>query len=190
MYLYKTYIILCEGPSERAYLEELNRFLRDKNIQITFISKIVGCGHYKEISKRYKKEKKQNPTKEIIIWVDRDTYIRNDNNDRDFFNKSLFKENFYFSTMNFEDFLVMHLDTKKLSSWEDLCLKNDHFSHPLTEENYIPLFIENIFSKYTKGNIPFEINNENLQNLFCNNNLSRFKSKFASFLENTLKPYL
>lgn len=35
----KTYIILCEGSSEKAYIQLINRLLTKNNIKITFAAK-------------------------------------------------------------------------------------------------------------------------------------------------------
>ncbi len=76
-------IIVCEGPSERAYIQELNRFLKEEEIPVKFIGKSSGGGQYSIVVNEYKKVKKDNPRDEILIWVDKDRYLRNDANDMD-----------------------------------------------------------------------------------------------------------
>ena len=52
----KTYIILCEGSSEKAYIQLINRLLTKNNIKITFAVKEIGTGHFSDVEKAYKKQ--------------------------------------------------------------------------------------------------------------------------------------
>lgn len=58
----KSIIVICEGKSEKKYLQELNKFLRETSVDnsIAFIPKEVGTGHYNEVVKRYRNERKLN----------------------------------------------------------------------------------------------------------------------------------
>lgn len=79
-YTQKTYIILCEGSSEVAYIQILNRILNDNNINISFAVKEIGTGNFSDVEKAYKKQCKENKKLEKVIWVDKDIYKRNDRN--------------------------------------------------------------------------------------------------------------
>ena len=58
----KSVIVICEGKSEKKYLQELNSFLRETSVDnsIVFIPKEVGTEHYNEVVKRYRNERKLN----------------------------------------------------------------------------------------------------------------------------------
>lgn len=76
----KTYIILCEGSSEKAYIQLINRLLTKNNIKITFAAKEIGTGHFSDVEKAYKKQCTENKKIDKVIWVDKDIYKRNDRN--------------------------------------------------------------------------------------------------------------
>ncbi len=188
----KNYLVVCEGKSELVYIQELNRFLDDNNYNFTLIPKMVGCGHYTEVIRKYKKVKESNKKADIIIWVDKDTYFRNDKNDKDkYARKSNKIPDFYFSTQNFEDFLVLHLDTKILNDWMNICFQRNHHKIPMKKDTYLPLFQQHLFPNYNKGNLPFEITAELLKCLFKNNKDNRvfFKCQFASFIKEKMDKY-
>lgn len=184
------YIIICEGNSEYAYIQKLNRFLSENNHNFTLIAKIVGTGHYKEVQRKYRSERKNNPKLPIEIWVDKDTYVRNDEGDRDnYAHKSSKIPDFLFSTMNFEDFLVLHTDKQTLEKWFQICSRQHHHITPMKESGYLPLVKQHLFPNYTKGDIPFDITTERLEQLFKNKNKSEyfFRCEFADLLEKLIK---
>ena len=76
----KSIIVICEGKSETKYLQELNRFLRENSTEnsIVFVPKTVGTGHFTEVIKKYRSERKLNKKANIEIWVDYDIYKRNE----------------------------------------------------------------------------------------------------------------
>jgi hypothetical protein len=94
-------IIVCEGPSEKAYIQELNRYLEEEDIPLHFIPRSSNGGQYSPVVKKYREVRKDNRTARIRIWVDWDRYRRNDNADMDNYRK---KSNdipdFLFSYMN------------------------------------------------------------------------------------------
>ena len=99
----KVYFILCEGASERAYLQELNRFFNRENYPFTIVPKSIGGGAYRRVVKRYKIEKKEHAKRPVLIWIDKDMYQRNDNHNSDLYlNKPKEIPDFYFSYMNLE----------------------------------------------------------------------------------------
>lgn len=118
LYTQKPYIILCEGSSEYAYIQILNRILNDNNINISFVAKGIGTGHFSDVEKAYKKQCKENKKIDKVIWVDKDIYKRNDrNNGIEYAGKADNISDFLFTTYNFEDFLVMHLDDDTVNKW-------------------------------------------------------------------------
>ena len=180
----RPYIIICEGTSEYAYIQKLNRFLVENNYDFTLNAKIVGSGHYKPIQKKYLYERKNNPKLPIKIWVDKDTYVRNDEGDRENYEKKPSKiPDFLFSTMNFEDFLALHTDKETLEHWFQICSRKKHHITPLKESDYLPLVKEHLFANYSKGDIPFEITSEKLEQLFKQKEEYFFRCGFADFLE-------
>ena len=182
----RPYIIICEGNSEYAYIQKLNRFLVENNYNFTLIAKIVGTGHYKSVQKKYLYEHKNNSKLPIKIWVDKDTYVRNDDGDKDNYARKLPKiPDFLFSTMNFEDFLALHTDKRTLENWFQICSRKRHHLSPMKETEYLPLVKEHLFSNYSKGDIPFEITSERLEQLFKQKDIKEyfFRCGFADFLE-------
>lgn len=186
----RPYIIICEGNSEYTYIQKLNRFLSENDYNFTLNAKIVGTGHYKAVQKKYRDERKNNPKLPIEIWVDKDTYVRNDEGDKDNYkNKSSKIPDFLFSTMNFEDFLALHTDKKTLENWFQICSRKKHHITPMKETEYLPLVKENLFSNYNKGDIPFEITQDRLKQLFKQKNIPEyfFRCDFADLLEKLIK---
>ncbi|MFI3242467.1 MAG: hypothetical protein R3Y43_07870 [Alphaproteobacteria bacterium] len=187
----KIYIIVCEGPSEYAYLQELNRFLDALDASFTFVSKSSGGGHFRQVTQKFKDVKKDNKkASNINIWVDADTYKRNDEGDREKYSKKDNKyPDFLFNTFNFEDFLTMHLNEEKVLEWQNICERRNHFTNPMHSSTYEPLVKEHLFPDYEKGDMPFEITKDNLERLFNNNNNPdiKFGSEFANFLERLLE---
>lgn len=186
----KSIIIVCEGQSEVAYLQELNRLLTENHVGIIFIPKNAGGGQYGQISKRFRAEKKVNPRSSICIWADYDIYQRNDNGTMSAYNKKPKGiPDFYFNYQNFEDFLVLHLPHDTIHAWQSTCLGNNHFSLPLCAEEYMELLHLHNWPDYKKGEMPFSLSVKNLKRLFVNNNDKQilFSSDFASWLEKHLE---
>ena len=182
----KTIIIVCEGASEKAYLQELNRYLDEKDYFFTFVAKPINNGHYKPATIKYKSVKTENPKDDIHIWVDKDTYIRNDEGDGNKYNnKPKTIPDFLFSYNNFEDFLTLHLTNDKLNKWNEICRDKSHFENPMHAVTYEPLYKENIIGKYKKGEMPFKIDDEHIERLLKNqeNQNIYFKSDFTTLLK-------
>ncbi len=174
-------IVICEGPSEYAYIQELNRFLKEENIPIKFIGKSSDGGQYSKVIKRYKKVKKDNPRDEIVIWIDWDRYLRNDAKDRDnYLKKPSNIPDFLFSYMNYEDFLIMHMDDDILEKWLIFCNGELHFKSPLHSKEYLPEY-KKLIEGYSKGDFPIELNACSLKKLKERQNNSKlsFKCDFA-----------
>ena len=192
------YIVVCEGRSEFAYLNELNRFLRElgkTKIKQTkmFIPKIVGTGDYYPVVKEFKKQKKENKNTPIAIWVDYDRYCRNDNHNKDdYADRNVSKiPNFLFNYHSFEDFFVMHYDDEVLNRWQDICQLQNHFTQPLKSDMAESLLRQHLFPEYAKSSLlpDFVVSKEGLSNLFRHqqSQTCRFKSDFAAFLMKELQ---
>ena len=161
----KIITIVCEGPSENAYIQEINRLFKEEEIPLTFIGRPSEGGHYKAVISKYKSEKDKNPRSDIRIWVDWDRYMRNDSKDMDHYKKKSSKiPNFLFSYMNFEDFLVLHLTRDKLNQWISSCIRRNHFKSPSKSNEYLDEF-KHFIGGYSKGEIPIEISKASLENL-------------------------
>lgn len=81
-------IIVCEGASEKAYIQELNRYLEEEDIPLHFIPRPSNGGQYSPVVKKYMEVRKENRAASILIWVDWDRYQRNDNADLDNYRKN------------------------------------------------------------------------------------------------------
>ena len=70
-------IIVCEGDSEVAYIQELNRLFREMEISATLHPVCVGTGFFSNVVAVYRAVRRENPRTPIHIWVDWDVYARN-----------------------------------------------------------------------------------------------------------------
>lgn len=185
--LVETVVVLCEGASEYAYLQELNRFFRANRIPLAFSGQVIGSGVYKAAANRYREARRQMKNAEIVVWVDRDIYMNSQKKLYD--NKPDTIPDFLFSKMNFEDFLALHMDRKSLFKWQKVCEEHNHFSEPMCSAVYVPLFKVGCFPNYRKGKLPFRITDESLTRLFANLKRKhvRFRCDFGDFLKERLK---
>ncbi len=166
MFKQKTIILLvCEGPSERAYIQKLNRYFDEEEIPLQFIARPSNGGQFSQVIRKYREQKRNNKKSIIKIWVDWDIYLRNDAKNMDHYKaKPSDIPDFLFSYLNYEDFLTMHLDSEILNKWRLSCNKRNHFTSPSHSSEYIEEFVKFI-GNYSKGEIPFEINKQSLDNL-------------------------
>lgn len=185
-------IILCEGESEVAYIQVLNRYLRENEYNFKFIPRLIGSGFFTDVHKKHKEERKSNPRTPIKIFLDDDIYVRNeDQREQDNSLKlasSSYKDEFLFNTHNFEDFLMLHYDDVTLNLWLTKCTGTNHGAFPMHSAKFMPL-VKEIFPDYKKGELPFStINQENIENLFRHNedNSIFIKSDFAMYLKSRL----
>lgn len=184
--LVETVVVICEGASENVYLQELNRFLRERRIPLVFAPKVIGSGVYKAVANRYREVRRELRGAEIVIWVDMDLYM---DSQKDLYeNKPDSVPDFLFSLMNFEDFLSLHMDRRTLMKWQEVCEEHRHFSEPMFSAVYLPLFKVTCFPHYRKGKMPFKLNDETLGRLFVNQKREhvRFRCDFGVFLEERL----
>lgn len=181
----KSMTVVCEGASEKAYIQKLNRYLEEEDIPLHFFPRPSNGGQYTQVVRKFKEARKNNSTARILIWVDWDRYRRNDNADMDNYRKrSKDIPDFLFSYMNFEDFLSMHLDRDEMEKWWTSCNGRHHFDTPSHSKEYMPAFRSFIGETYDKGEIPIEIDCHNLGNLRSHQNDPSvpFKCDFAGEL--------
>lgn len=183
----KVPIIICEGGSEATYLTYLNRLLVRSNNRSAFCKPVsAGNGYFSSIKSALFREMKKNRKSDFHVWVDRDIYVKNSKNCMVEYERR--KPNipvFWFTTMNFEDFLMLHEDRVLLQKYEKELDRNNHFDTPLESYRH-----ETIFSKYIpsykKGSMPFELTKERMNCMFNNMRQSKFKNDFALWLENEI----
>jgi len=192
--LKKIIVVICEGKSEMAYLQELNRLFREENIALAFKVVTSNGGNFSRIIAKYREERAKNRKQEIVIWVDKDIYCNGSNDAKKF--EDRYHPDFFFNHMNYEDFLVLHLAEKDVLKWQVICNKHNHFTKPMHSAEYCPLINQNnIFgdqAEYTKGSIPFDLSLKRLEQAFGNNECKQisFSSGFLSLLKNEIKTIL
>ena len=165
----KVFILVCEGESEFAYIQELNRLLRELEINAILQPICIGTGFFANVVATYKSIRKNNPRTTIFIWVDWDIYARNERGcNTTYAHKPDGIPDFCFSRQNFEDFLATHLPEDELNHWLEVCRQNGHLEHPLHGEEYLPLFKNYLFPEYSKGNLPFELTEERVRQMLEN----------------------
>lgn len=181
------FIMVCEGRSERAYLQRLQSFLDDQTecwpVPLQFIPRLPvggdgseqGGGYYANILKCFKSERNKNRKSMIEVWVDDDIYIRGDS-ERERKNRASYLEkpecipDFRFSFHNFEDFLALHLDDAAIQRWHT-AFDPAHAARPLHARDYLPRF-EAVFPSYRKGDVS--------PDFITRDSLSRLKANLAS----------
>lgn len=175
------YIIVCEGESERAYLQRLQGFLDDQELPpntfetplrfIGPVSALAKTGSFGKIKSTYNKTRGTNRTASIQIWADFDLYHRNDQNCAvSYAAKTAGIPDFLFSFHNFEDFFALHFNGQQLADW--LAFGGPagfrHFIMPLHLHGYLPE-IQRIFPDYAKGGLPADfVSWDSLKNLKAN----------------------
>lgn len=186
------YLVICEGASEFAYTQELNRFLNENSQPLTLSPHNAESGSLKVIRKYCRARKRG--VKAAIVMLDYDIYKRNDNN-----NLNLYQQHkdrlpkFCFQYFNFEDFLLMHHSPAVLEKWRNRMKDSGHYTNPLHENEYLAVFRRFVYEHeselqfscaYQKGDMPFVLTSGRLRNLFANNRHSELpRSDFATFLQ-------
>ena len=193
----KPYLIICEGDSEFAYVQELNRFLNEKGLPIVFMARNAGGGGFKNLRQicRTLKTRKNGRT---YIVADKDIYQRDDNGNGTAYGKE--KDHmppFLFQTWNFEDFLLMHFPLNVVSAWREEAERNGHSQNPLHGSEYLPVFHEfcirnkdilKFMFPYEKGDMPFALTDSHVELLFANNAEGAFPhSEFAILIQKILQ---
>lgn len=180
----RSYIIVCEGRSEYAYLRRLQSFLDAQTevwpVPLLFIPQIPensdgdenGGGFYTNVSRCYRQQRKDNKKAKIEVWVDDDIYVRQDSvaeikNRAAYLGKPAGIPDFVFSFHNFEDFLALHLEDAAIQAWHT-AFDPDHVAKPLHSEDYMPRF-GSVLPGYEKGSLdPDFITHESLLRLKAN----------------------
>ena len=160
----RPYLIICEGDSEFAYVQEFNRFLNEQGSPIVFVAHNAGGGSFKNLRQvcRALKTRKNGRT---YIMADKDIYHRDDNGNGTAYEKEKGQmPPFLFQTWNFEDFLLMHVPVEVLSAGRDQARRTGHMNNPLHGEEYLPNFMTfcecnkvalDFSFPYEKGDMPF-----------------------------------
>lgn len=159
------HIIICEGESERAYLQRLQSFLdaqplvveNQLDTPLRFIVPervIVKTGTFGKLKSRYNATRKSNKkAPSIQIWADFDLYHRNDKSCATLYAaKTAGVPDFLFSFHNFEDFFALHWSGERFEAWLEFGNRG-HFAIPLHSDGYVPE-IKKIFPEYEKGTLP------------------------------------
>lgn len=197
------HIIVCEGESERAYLQRLQKFLDAQELPqntfeppLRFIapeSALAKTGSFGKIKSTYNKTRSANKKASLKVWADFDLYHRNDNKCAELYaDKTSGIPDFLFSFHNFEDFFALHFAGAQLTDWLNFGgpTGRSHFTTPLHSGGYLPE-IKRIFPDYVKGGLPADfVSWASLTNLKANlahqpnsnpHNLQGIRS-FAEFL--------
>lgn len=168
------------------YVQLLNRLLCSADGRVVFVPKDANGGSPQKIVSALKREKRQNRNICIWIFLDEDLYQRNP----DF--RMVLEEKkgaavVKFSRMNFEDAVMLHEPYGKLKEWIETCREARHFSSPLPEEEYLPLF-KQYFPDYHKRELPFELTDARLDQAFKNlKNQSDIRCSLLSAVEELLQ---
>ena len=175
----QTYIVICEGKSDEAYLIELSKFFEENDINVGFIPHDAGSGIRSIIEGflREKLRKNGNKISKFILFLDKDIYLRDPSKNTP---SDCFKSLYHFNTYCFEDFLVLHLEKSKVENWSSVSLPDADRTTKIEK-----LLVEKgIFLKYRKGELPpgFEFSYEMLERLIanCNDATICFKSDFVT----------
>jgi hypothetical protein len=176
----KSHIIICEGESERAYIQRLQGFLDDLPLPdgepfatpLRFIPNLVGTGSFGKLTARYKVARlSARNNSSIQIWTDFDLYHRNDRNcAHQYAAKPPGIPHFLFSYHNFEDFFALHFNGPELNQWLAFgsSAGQNHFATPLHSGDFVPA-IKAMFPGYSKGALAADfVSWSSLRNLKAN----------------------
>ncbi len=159
------HLIVCEGESERGYIQQLQGFLDRERVPegafeppLRLFSPeyaIARSGRFADLRRCYTRARKQNRNESIQIWADFDLYHRNTHECvTSYKEKPEGLPDFLFSFHNFEDFLALHWDGDRFEAWLRFGGKG-HFREPLHEGGYLPE-IRAILPEYKKGELPID----------------------------------
>lgn len=155
----KVVFVVCEGLSDEKYLQWLSSFFNSNNIPLVLKPYSIGTGNFLAVKAKYKEvfkaASRDHSKPEVIVWVDKDIYIRNEGRNGTKYENKRSLPDFKFSYMNYEDFLTLH-NNEQLKRWTEICRGRHHFSSPMQSDEYLRLFKEHIFQAYQKGTLPEE----------------------------------
>lgn len=188
----KPYLVICEGDSEFAYVQELNRFLNERGSPIVFMARNAGGGGFKNLRQVCRTLKTRKNGRTYII-ADKDIYQRDDNGNGTAYEKEKDRmPPFLFQTWDFEDFLLMHFPQEIVSAWREDAARNGHLMNPLHGNEYLPVFDAfcmknkaalNFLFPYEKGDMPFALTSSHVEQLLANNVIGSFPhSDFAGLI--------
>ena len=172
----KPYLLICEGDSEFAYVQELNRLLTKRGVPVVFLPHNAGGGGFGTVRRACRKLKtKRNG--HTFVMADKDIYFRNDNGNETAYERGKHRvPPFLFQTWNFEDFLLMHFSGELLAAWRAETARSGHHAQPLHRCEYMPVFTAfcarneaqlNFTAPYEKGDMPFDLQAGHLESLFA-----------------------
>ena len=203
------YRLICEGPSERTYVQRLKSLLSGKlplmddgftprlDFYPTVTNNKIGGGSFCLVKRTYRKVCPQNKQLPLRIGVDCDIYIRNDGAHakgcaEGYANKGR-RPDFNFMVRNFEDFVAMHFADDVFEVWKNEMDNAGHFSIPLHSDDYAPIF-EKIWQQnlssvcshvkvaYTKGSLPDDfVTIESLKNMIRHCDDDKLKQLFKTY---------
>ena len=185
------YLIVCEGDSEVAYVQELNRYLNEHGKPIVFLSVNAGGGGFSTIRQCCRNRKTQRNGRTFVL-ADKDIYVRNDNgNGESYENEKETLPPFLFQSWNFEDFLLMHFPAQVVAEWREIAGSNGHRQLPKHSQEYAPIYAA--FCRehqetlcydlpYEKGDMPFALTQQHVANLLANNGQDFPHSEFAELI--------
>lgn len=188
----KIYLIVCEGDSEFAYVQQLNRYLNEKGLGVVLIPANAHGGGFKSI-RQFCREKKTQANGRTFVFVDRDIYFRDDDQNGTMYEseKHLLPP-FQFQTWNFEDFLLLHFSPALIEQWRDVSASNGHANMPKRGKEFLPIFEAfchdhndelKFLLPYEKGDMPFSLTDQHFANLRFNNSGSYPHSEFAKIID-------
>ena len=104
----------------------------------------IGGGAFGLVHRTFREVSPHNRKIPLMIWVDRDIYVRNSNRSERASASSYAGKrtvpDFHFSVMNFEDFLALHFDAGLFEMWKEILDKHGHFVVPLCSDAYDELW--------------------------------------------------
>ncbi|MEG1740776.1 MAG: hypothetical protein RR250_05565 [Akkermansia sp.] len=180
----QVFYVICEGKSECAYLQELNKELAEEDIPISFQAFSADNGTFACLKNKWKTQH-LGKGRNVFFFADWDLFYRDSLKGKTLYDKEREKlPRFYFNHQNFEDFFSLHLPFEKAAEWCEICIKQGHFKNPMCAKEYEPLF-QTLVPNYQKGKLPSNFNmHEGLAHLRKNLSDHRLhqKSEFAVFL--------
>lgn len=187
----KTYLIICEGASEYAYVQEMNRYLNERGSRLAFVARDAGGGGFKSL-RQLCRSMKTKANGRTFILADRDIYFRNDNdNGSQYEREKDVMPPFLFQAWNFEDFLLLHFPHEVVRAWREACRQSGHFARPFHSEKFGPAysaFCEAHASElayqlpYEKGDMPFAVKDRHVRCLLANRKSDFPSSDFIGLL--------
>ncbi len=156
-YSYEPYRVLyfvCEGESEEAYIQKLNRFLKDYGIRcsLKLIGEDMDGGDSYHALNQKRKSKCIPQQDERFFLIDSDKVQRKELDLRDI--QSIDKQaTILLNTYNYEDYLALHLPPEQANEWLTVFTEAGHFQKPLHSHNYMPLY-RKVYPGYRKGSLP------------------------------------